>query len=279
MRFSLSLFCIIFTISACQSDNDKSEKEKSISNGKKSHFIVKDNDNKIIQTYSKDEAYEFDIRTDYVYSKVDSLKKKIIKNEYQDSVIVDSVVYSYKITDTLKKKLSVRYTKGKVLSKTSTIDILKNNKLIGRNVYISSYNKYKGYSDTIRFISTYNYLEDKLNSKEEQGKYMHTSENFYYENDLLKRKVLLDMLEQDTLSTVDFFSKDGDIFKSVVTDNKAQTVLTSIYNKDGFLTESFWQGTNNEPDTVIVKFIDHENKVEYYWNGDFYPSFRLVLED
>jgi hypothetical protein len=273
MRISFSFLCIILLFTACQV-NEKGSEEENVES-KKYYSITRDEESKITKTYSSDASFDYNIETDYYYDANDSLKKKIIKKEYSDSIVSDSIIYSYVTTDTLKKETLFRYMVGKVVNEIITMDYYENDKLVKSARFDKSYNKYKDYVDTISFYSTYNYLENKLQSKKEHGEYLTTSNDFYYENDLLKRKVLLDVVENDTLSKVDFSYKDGYVFKTVETDYLMDTKLTSIYNNKGFLIESYWQGSDNKADTVKVNRINNENKIEYYWDEEYYPSFNL----
>jgi len=278
MRLSICILCVILLFTGCQVNESDSEKEEKTFKSKMHYSVLRDQESKITRTYLSDPAFDYSIETYYYYDNIDSLQKKIINKQYQDSTISDSIIYSYVNHDTLKTETLFRYVDGEVFNEVIIKEYYEKDKLVKSSRFDKSYNKYKGYIDTLRFHSTYNYLENKLHSKQDYGEYFTTSNDFYYENDLLKRKVLLDVEEKDTLSTIDFFYKDDYIFKTIEIDYPAETKLTSIYNDQGVLIESFWQGSNNKVDTVKVDNIDNKNKIEYYWKEDFYPSFNLNIE-
>jgi hypothetical protein len=274
MKLTISLLFVILLISSCQSEKGNSDKEEEVLNSKKYYSILIDKENRITQTYLSDASYEYNIRSKYYYNE-GNLQKKIIEKEYKENTITDSVIFSYGITDTLRKEVSVRYVNGEVLREESRFDFFEKNKLTRSSYFDKSFNKYKGYIDTISFYSTYSYLSSNLQHKKEIGKYSTTVNNFYYEDDLLKKNIMMDEVKQDTLKVIDLFYEADYISKTIEKDYLEKTKLTSIYNKQGYLKESFWQGLNDEYDTVRVNFTDDENRIEYYWNKDFYPSFTL----
>lgn len=279
MRAMFAFLVCVLILLGCQADSKNEEIIASNLQTDKFYSVTRSADNKILTGFIKDKNLQFDLEAKYYYNSNDSLEKQVLRRIFQDSVVIDSVIYSFFDYGSEKKFVMKSYENGDLNSERVFERKFQNDYLTEKDFMDISYNTFTQQMDTIFSNSVYHYLNDQLSKKTVYGKYLNISYNFIYENELLSKRVLIEEQKKDTVSILEYFYMDTIVFKTTERDYIEESLLSSYYNADGILLKAFWENINGDYDTVKVDLVESENKMEYYWDKDFYPLFTLEIKN